>query len=50
MEEESTVLFFGESGGVGGVGAPSRVIHMLRFCSHVRLVSPSSTFEEHGLG
>ena len=33
----------GLAGGVGGVGAPSLVIHMLRFWSQVRLVRPSST-------
>lgn len=36
--------WFGLAGGVGGVGAPSRVMHMFRFCSQDRLVRPSSTF------
>jgi len=34
----------GLAGGVGGVGAPNLVIHMLRFCNQLKLVSPSSTF------
>lgn len=36
----------GLAGGVGGVGAPKRVIHMFRFCNHVKLVRPSSTFDD----
>lgn len=36
----------GLAGGVGGVGAPSLVMHMLRFCSQLRLVRASSTFED----
>ena len=36
----------GLAGGVGGVGAPSLVIHIFRFCSQLRLVRPSSTLED----
>ena len=41
------VLFNGKhiglAGGVGGVGAPNLVIHILRFCSQLKLVRPSSS-------
>lgn len=38
--------WLGLAGGVGGVGAPSRVMHMFKFWSQERLVRPSSTLGE----